>query len=147
MRIKTTALFLCALLPLSVWAMPGEGQQGQQGQQNMQGQQKLGKQGQQQKNSEWNQENTQKRQAAWFDRLELTAEQRQVFQKEMQEHRQLQQKARTAHHDKLRAVLTDKQRVTFDQETEKMQQRMRNKMQQSEKSPRSGQNIRSNAEQ
>ena len=136
MRIKTTALFLCALLPLSVWAMPGEGQQGQQGKQNMQGQQMQGKQGQQQKNSEWNQEKMQTRQAAWFDRLELTAE-----------HRQLQQKARTAHHDKLRAVLTDKQRVTFDQETEKMQQRMRNKMQQSDKSPRSGQNKRSNAEQ
>ncbi len=38
------------------------------------------------------QEMMQQRQAAWFDRLELTAEQRQTFQKEMQEHYQQMQK-------------------------------------------------------
>lgn len=44
MRIKITALALSALLPLSVWAMPGEGQgqqgQNQKGQQSEQGQKK-----------------------------------------------------------------------------------------------------------
>lgn len=84
----------------------------------------------------------QKRQSAWFDRLELNTEQREAFQKEMQEHFKQQQKTRTAHHDKLRALLTDEQRVTFDQDTEKMQQRMFNYMQKTDKSPRSGEKKR-----
>lgn len=138
MRIKITALALSALLPLSVWAMPGEGQ-GQQGQ-NQKGQQSQSKQqaDQQQTSMQARQEMMQKRQSAWFDRLELTAEQREAFQKEMQEHFQQQQKTRTAHHDKLRVLLTDEQRVIFDQDTEKRQQRMLDYMQKADKSPRSG---------
>lgn len=132
MRMKITALALSALLPLSVWAMPGEGQ-GQQKQQA----------GQQQTKMQIRQEMMQKRQAAWFDRLELTAEQRQAFQKETQEYFQEKQKARTAHHDKLRALLTDEQRVIFDQDTEKRQQKMLDYMQKADKSPRSEEKKRS----
>ncbi|WP_205340256.1 hypothetical protein [Denitrificimonas caeni] len=147
MRIKTTALLLSAILPLSVWAMPEQGQQKQQNmqsQQGMQGQQGMQKQSaeQKQKNTKWRQDKMQKRQAAWFERLELTPVQREAFQAEMQEHRAQQQKARTAHHDKLRALLNDEQRVTFDQEMEQMQERMQNYMQKSDKSSRSGQDKR-----
>jgi len=144
MRIKTTALLLSAILPLSVWAMPEQGQQKQQNMQSQQGQQGMQKQSaeQKQKNTEWRQDKMQKRQAAWFERLELTPVQREAFQAEMQEHRAQQQKARTAHHDKLRALLNDEQRVTFDQDTKKMQERMQNYMQKSDKSSRSGQDKR-----
>lgn len=144
MRIKTTALLLSAILPLSVWAMPEQGQQKQQNMQSQQGQQGMQKQSaeQKQKNTEWRQDKMQKRQAAWFERLELTPVQREAFQAEMQEHRAQQQKARTAHHDKLRALLNDEQRVTFDQDTKKMQERMQNYTQKSDKSSRSGQDKR-----
>jgi len=139
MRIKMTALALSALLPLSVWAMPGEGQ-GQQDQ-NQKGQQKQQTDRQHTK-MQMRQEMMQQRQAAWFDRLELNAEQREAFQKEMQQHHQQQQKTRTAHHDKLRALLTDEQRVTFDQDTKKRQQRMFDYMQKADKSSRSGEKKR-----
>jgi hypothetical protein len=143
MRIKMTALALSALLPLSVWAMPGQGQ-GQQGQQAQGQQSQKGQQGQknQQTKMQARQEMMQQRQAAWFDRLELNAEQRQAFQKEMQQHYQQQQKTRTAHHDKLRALLTDEQRVIFDQDTAKRQQRMFDYMKKADKSPRSGEKKR-----
>jgi hypothetical protein len=139
MRIKMTALALSALLPLSVWAMPGEGQ-GQQDQ-NQKGQQKQQTDRQHTK-MQMRQEMMQQRQAAWFDRLELNAEQREAFQKEMQQHHQQQQKTRTAHHDKLRALLTDEQRVTFDQDTKKRQQRMFDYMQKADKPSRSGEKKR-----
>lgn len=152
MRIKTTALVLSALLPLSVWAMPEPGQQGQSAQKNAQVQQGQ-KRGPEQQKSAVKSENReqsrvnkmQQRQSAWFDRLELTPEQRQAFQVEMQEHHAAQLKARTAHQDKLRTLLTDEQRVKFDQDREKMQQRMQKYMQnkdtakpenQSKRSPR-----------
>jgi hypothetical protein len=139
MRIKMTALALSALLPLSVWAMPGEGQ-GQQDQ-NQKGQQKQQTDRQHTK-MQMRQEMMQQRQAAWFDRLELNAEQREAFQKEMQQHHQQQQKTRTAHHDKLRALLTDEQRVTFDQDTKKRQQRMFDYMQKAEMPNRTGEKKR-----
>lgn len=149
MRMKITALALSALLPLSVWAMPGEGQgKGQQGQgqqsQSQKGQQgqKAQQTGQQHSQSQSRQAMMQQRQAAWFDRLELNAEQREAFQKEMQQHHQQQQKTRTAHHDKLRALLTDEQRVTFDQDTKKRQQRMFDYMQKADKPSRSGEKKR-----
>lgn len=139
MRIKLTALVLSAMLPLSVWAMPGEGQQGQnKGQQSMQKKQAS----QAQNTSKGYSEKMQQRQAAWFDRLELTSEQRKAFQAEMQEHRQQQQKSRMAHHDKLRALLNDKQRATFDAETEKMQHRMHKHMQKSGKNSAMGEGKR-----
>ncbi len=143
MRMKITALALSALLPLSAWAMPGEGQgqqgQGQQSQsQKSQQGQKKQQAGQQQNKSQSRQEMMQQRQAVWFDRLELNTEQRAAFQKEMQTHFQQQQKARTAHHDTLRGLLTDEQRLIFDQDTEKMQKRMLNYMQKNDKSARSG---------
>lgn len=149
MRMKITALALSALLPLSVWAMPGEGQgKGQQGQ-GQQSQSQKGQQGQkaqqtvqQHSQSQSRQAMMQQRQAAWFDRLELNAEQREAFQKEMQQHFQQQQKARTVHHDKLRGLLTDEQRIIFDQDTEKMQKRMLNSMLKNDKSLRSGEKKR-----
>lgn len=138
MRMKITALALSALLPLSVWAMPGEGQgQQSQSQKGQQGQKKQ-QTGQQQSKSESRQQMMQQHQAVWFDRLELNTEQREAFQKEMQKHFQQQQKARTVHHEKLRGLLTDEQRVIFDQDTEKRQQRMLDYMQKNDKKSRSG---------
>lgn len=115
MRIKITALVLSAMLPLSVWAAPEQAATERA-------------MAQQEKGAAWSPEKMQQRQAAWFDRLELTAEQRELFQTEMQEHRALQQKARTAHHDKLRGLLTDEQRVKFDQDKQDMQKRMKKRM-------------------
>lgn len=150
MRIKTTALVLSALLPLSVWAMPESGQKGQNGQKNAQVQQEQKRgQGQQKSTAKaesreyWRSDKMQQRQNAWFDRLELTPEQRQAFQTEMQEHHAAQLKSRTAHQDKLRTLLTDEQRVKFDQDREKMQQRMQKYMQNKDTTKSEGQSKRS----
>lgn len=129
MKLKMTSLVLSALLPLSVLAAPAtEVNQAATAQE---------------RNAEWRQENMQKRQAAWFDSLELSTEQRELFQNEMQQHREQQQKARAAHHEKLRSLLTDEQRVKFDQKTQQMQQRkqkqMQKQMQKNDKSKRAGQ--------
>lgn len=133
MRIKATALLLSALLPLSVLAMPEQqgqqkGMQGQKAQQGQMGQQNNQQRQKNQKTPQWNREKMQQRQTAWFDRLELTAEQRELFQKEMNQRYEEQMKSRAAHHDKLRAVLTDEQRVIFDQDISRMEQRMRGYM-------------------
>lgn len=163
MRIKTTVLLLSALLPLSALAMPEQTQQqgrqqGMQGQKAQQGQMGQNKQqaqkGQQQwnkneKRSSWSREKMQQRQNAWFDRLELTAEQREQFQKEMSQRYEQQRQARAAHHDKLRALLTDEQRVIFDQDIARMEQRMQGYMQRNDKPAMSGQqkpNQRNNAQ-
>lgn len=133
MRIKATALLLSALLPLSVMAMPEQGQQ-QGRQQSMQGQSNQQLQNnppgnKSQKASQWKKGNMQQRQAAWFERLNLTAEQRELFEKEMAQRHAEQMQARAAHHDKLRAVLTEEQRVIFDQDISRMEQRMQRYMQ------------------
>lgn len=140
MRIKATALLLSALLPLTVSAMPEQGQQqsmqnqtAQQGQKNMQKQSA----GKQQKSSQWNRDRMQQWQTAWFDRLDLTPEQRQQFKQEMSQHHAAQMKSRAAHHDKLRALLTDEQRVIFDQDVAKREQRMQRYMQSENPSKRS----------
>jgi len=115
MKIKMTAVLLSVILPLSAWAAsePEKTQASAT---------------QQKQRAEWRQEKMQERQSAWFDRLELTAEQRTAFQQEMTEHREQQQKARDTHHEKLRALLDDKQRAAFDEDTKKMQDKMKNHM-------------------
>ena len=133
MRIKATVLLLSALLPLSVMAMPEQGQQ-QGRQQGMQGQsnqqlQKNQQSNKSQKTSQWEKGSMQQRQAAWFERLNLTAEQRALFEKEMAQRHAEQMQSRAAHHDKLRAVLTEEQRVIFDQDISRMEQRMQRYMQ------------------
>lgn len=128
MKVKMTALALCALLPLSVWAAPEHKSQAME---------KHSAQ-MHEKNSEWHSETMQKRQAAWFDRLDLTPKQRESFQSEMQQHREQQQKNRQTHHDKLRSLLNDEQRAAFDKDTAKMQERMKNHMQKGDKSKRTG---------
>ena len=136
MKVKITALALSALLPLSVWAMPEHKQQAMQKHSAEKYEQ----------NTEWRKEKMQKRQEAWFDRLDLTPEQREAFQSEMQQHREQQQKSRQAHHDKLRTLLNDEQRAAFDKDTEKMQKRMQDKMknymQKDDKAKRTGEGKR-----
>ena len=125
MRIKVTALLLSALLPLGVFAASDTSTQ-------------VAKTAQQEQRMQDRQQMMQKRQAAWFDELKLTAEQREGFQAEMQQHREQQQTARTAHHDKLRGLLTAEQQVEFDKKINTMQNNMhkRQKMHRSGKSSR-----------
>ena len=125
MRIKLTALVLSALLPLSVFAAtdaPVATEKTAQQEQRMQDRQQM----------------MQKRQAAWFDELKLTAEQRAGFQQEMQQHREQQQATRKAHHDKLRGLLTAEQQVEFDKKVSAMQNNMHKK----QKMHRSGKSSR-----
>lgn len=125
MRIKVTALLLSALLPLGVFAASDAPTQ-------------VAKTAQQEQRMQDRQQMMQKRQTAWFDELKLTAEQREGFQAEMQQHREQQQTARTAHHDKLRGLLTAEQQVEFDKKINTMQNNMhkRQKMHRSGKSSR-----------
>ena len=132
MKVKITALALSALLPLSVWAMPEQKQQGMEKHSADKYEQK----------AEWRKEKMQKRQDAWFDNLELTPKQREKFQSEMQQHHEQQQKSRQAHHDKLRTLLNDEQRAAFDKDTEKMQDRMKNRMQKDDESKPTGEKKR-----
>lgn len=111
MRIKMTAILLSALLPLSAWAAPGPNESKPQAVK-------------QEQQAQWSPEKMQKRQNDWFDRLELSTEQREAFQAEMQQHRAQQQSARNMHHEKLRGLLNEKQRAAFDQDTKKMQDKM-----------------------
>ena len=130
MKVKITALALSALLPLSVWAAP---------EQKNQTMEKYSAE-KHERNAEWRKDKMEKRQAAWFDRLELTPEQREAFQAEMQEHRKQQQKIRQTHHEKLRSLLNDEQRAAFDKDTEKMQEKMNNHMRKGDKSKRTDSN-------
>ncbi len=128
MRIKLTALVLSALLPLGVFAAtdaPVTTEKTAQQEQRMQDRQQM----------------MQKRQAAWFDELKLTADQRAGFQQEMQ-HREQQQAARTAHHDKLRGLLTAEQQVEFDKKVSAMQNNMHKK----QKMYRSGKSSRTDCQ-
>ena len=47
----------------------------------------------------------------------------------MRQRHQQQMKARAAHHEKLRALLTEEQRVIFDQDIARMEERMQGYMQ------------------
>lgn len=118
MKVKITALALSALLPLSVWAAPEHKNQAME----KHSAEKY------ERNTEWRKNKMEKRQEAWFDRLDLTPKQREAFQSEMQQHREQQQKSRQTHHDKLRSLLNDEQRAAFDKDTEKMQEKMKNHM-------------------
>jgi len=122
MRIKMTAFVLSALLPLTASAVTEQIQE-PQGQAFVQGQQKMQKKSDKH-GEQWHLKKMQERQAQWFDRLELTPEQRQNFKEEMQAHRATQAQARAKHHNKLRSMLNDKQRVQFDQDIRKMQKHM-----------------------
>ena len=125
MKIKITALALSALLPLSAWAASEP-----------EPTQPSAMQHEQHKNLRH--EKMQKHQDAWFDRLDLNAEQCTAFKKEMTQHREQQHKARTAHHDKLRSLLNDEQRAAFDKDTKKMQERMKKHMQKGSHGKHSG---------
>lgn len=126
MKVKITALALSALLPLSVWAAPEHKNQAME---------KYSAEKYEEK-AEWRKEKMEKRQDAWFDRLDLTPKQREEFKSEMQQHREQQQKSRQTHHDKLRSLLNDEQRAAFDKDTEKMQKKMHNHMRKGDKSKR-----------
>ncbi len=128
MKVKITALALSALLPLSVWAAPEHKNQAME---------KISAE-KYERNAEWRKDKMEKRQEAWFDRLDLTPKQREAFQSEMQQHREQQQKSRQTHHDKLRSLLNDEQRAAFDKDTEKMQEKMKNHMYKGDKSKPTG---------
>ncbi len=129
MRIKSTALLLSVLLPLSVFAAPNASTQ-------------VEKTAQQEQRMQERQQVMQERQTAWFDALELTSEQRADFQKEMQQHRQQQQVSRKAHHDKLRGLLNADQQVKFDKKINTMQ----NNMHKQQKMHRTGKSSRADCQ-
>lgn len=120
MRIKATALLFSALLPLSVFAATDTAT-------------KVENATQQEQRMLDRQQMMQQRQNAMMDTLKLTAEQRSAFEQEMQQHRERQQAARTAHHDKLRGLLNAEQQAEFDKRVNAMQNGMhkRHKMQRS----------------
>lgn len=114
MRIKATALLFSVLLPLSTFAATNAPAT-------------VEKTAQQEQRMQERQQTMEKRQNAWFDKLELTSEQRAAFKKEMQQHREQQQTARKAHHDSLRGLLTAEQHVEFDKKVSAMQNNLHKK--------------------